>query len=312
MPLKEPAARPVDVLIASTHEWTSRSLASILAPHGYVVHKAYNRAQALTYIRHTPPDALIVDEQLPDGNGYALCRELTHEGLVPPSTPVFLAFPRPPTRRDRLAALHAGAWASLSEPLDAEELLAMLEVFVSAKLDADQARAASLVDEATGLYNLRGLTRRADELAADASRRRSALGCVYLMPEIEPPAGAGGGTPDDLPLWLLRRIATALRATARHRDAIGRVGADSFAVVASDTDASQARQLATRLAAAIVAESVLPSVPRMPLLRVRAGCDGLAQVNLPNDVKVLMLHASIALQRARGDSANEWLQGYSA
>jgi diguanylate cyclase (GGDEF)-like protein len=311
MPLKAPEARPVDVLIASTHEWTSRSLASILAPHGYVVHKAYNRAQALTYIRHTPPDAVIVDEQLPDGNGYALCRELSHESLLPPSTPVFLALPRPPTRRDRLAALHAGAWACLSEPLDAEELIAMLEVFVSAKLDADQARAGSLVDEATGLYNLRGLTRRADELAADASRRQSALGCVYLMPEIDSSAGAQG-MPDELPLWLLRRIAMALRSTARHRDAIGRVGADSFAVVASDTDASQARQLATRLAAAVVAESVLPSVPRMPLLRVRAGCDGLAQVHQQNDVKALMLHASIALQRARGDSANEWLQGYSA
>jgi len=76
MQLRAPVARPVDVLIASTHEWTSRSLASILAPHGYVFYRAYNRAQTLKRIRSNPPDAIIVDEQLPDGDGYTLCREL--------------------------------------------------------------------------------------------------------------------------------------------------------------------------------------------------------------------------------------------
>lgn len=143
MPTRAPAVRPVDVLIVSTHEWTSRSLASILAPLGYVVVKAYNRVQTLEQIRMNPPDALIVDEQLPDGDGYALCRELTKEHLISVNTPMFLALPRPPTRRDRLAAWHASAWACVGEPLDAEELTAMLEVFVPAKLNADKARAGA-------------------------------------------------------------------------------------------------------------------------------------------------------------------------
>src|SRR5437867_13379839 len=95
MQLRAPVARPVDVLIASTHEWTSRSLASILAPLGYVVHKTYNRAQTLARIRSNPPDAIIVDEQLPDGDSYELCRELTEQILISPSTPLFLSLPRP-------------------------------------------------------------------------------------------------------------------------------------------------------------------------------------------------------------------------
>jgi len=192
MQLRAPVARPVDVLIASTHEWTSRSLASILAPHGYVFYRAYNRAQTLRRIRSNPPDAIIVDEQLPDGDGYTLCRELNEENLVSPSTPVFLALPRSPTRRDRLAALQASAWVCLGDPLDAEELTAMLEVFVPAKLEADQARMRGLVDDVTGVYNLRGLTRRAEELAAQASRRHAALCCVLLKPEIERDADGGG------------------------------------------------------------------------------------------------------------------------
>ncbi len=186
------SARSTDVVIVSRQEWTSRSLASILAPHGYMVHNTYTVGQALARIRHDPPDALIIDEELPDGDGYTLCRDLFDEGLISPSTPVFLVMPRPPTRRDRLAALRAGAWGCLGEPLDAEELIAALAVFVPAKLDADQARTQGLVDEMTGVYNVRGLTRRAAELGAEATRRHAALGCVLLAPDPEPADGDGG------------------------------------------------------------------------------------------------------------------------
>src|SRR5207253_1240233 len=200
-------------------------------------------AQALGRVRHDPLDALIIDEELSDGDGYTLCRDLYDDGLISPSTPVFLVVPRPPTRRDRLAALRAGAWACLGEPLDAEELVAALDVFVPAKVDADHARATGLVDELTGVYNARGLTRRAEELGAHAARTRTGLGCVLLAPDTE------SGT---LPLALVRRVAAALRANARHSDAIGRVGERAFAIVAVDTDAAQARHLPDRLTTAIL------------------------------------------------------------
>ena len=309
MPQKPPVARPVDLLIASTDEWRSRSLASILAPHGYVVHKAYNRVQTLAHVRNKAPDALIIDEHLPDGDGYALCRELTEETLITASTPVFLALTRPPTRRDRIAARHVGAWECLGEPVDAEELTAMLEVFVPAKIETDQVRSRGLLDEGTGVYNARGLMRRAEELAAQAARQRSPLGCVYIIAEVEP-------TPEpqsiaDPPLWLERRIAAVLRTTARYSDAIGRLGPNSFAIVAMDTDAQQARQLAERLGNAIHAAAASANVPRMPSLRVRAGYHGLSDIDPPLDVKALMLHASVALERARAQS-EQWLQGYIA
>jgi len=328
MPTRGPAARPVDLLIASTHEWTSRSLATILAPHGYVVGKTFNRAQTLKRIRTNPPDAVIIDEQLPDGDGYALCRQLSDESLISPSTPIFLALSRPPTRRDRIAALQANAWACLGEPVDAEELIAMLGVYVPAKLEADQARSQGLVDEATGVYNMRGLLRRAEELAASATRRHVALCCVLLAPEIE---GAGlvesadeGVTPPAAvtteprdhpspPLWVLRSIASALRSATRHSDAIGRLSTNSFAVVAVDTDAGQARQMAERLGAAIVAKPASANVPALPKLRVRAGYHGVATADKSSvDVAALMQQADTALQRARADSTQGWIQGYSA
>jgi len=311
MRTKAASARPVVVLIASKQEWTTRSIESILAPRGYAIVKTYTRAQALERAERDAPDAIIIDEQLPDGHGLDLGRELRTRGLITPSTPTFLALSRPPTRRDRLAALRAGCWACIGDPLDAEELLAVLVAFVPAKLDADDARTEGLVDVATGMYNVRGLTRRAQELAAHATRRHAALACVLIAPDPTSGDGAAGvdgrdGTPNGAGV---RRIAAALKSTARHSDAVGRLGPDAFAVVAADTDEGQARQLAQRLANAILAEDV--AVEGMVPFRLRAGCHGVSDFHAASiDTVELMLRATAALQKARANPAGEWLRGF--
>jgi diguanylate cyclase (GGDEF)-like protein len=303
------SARPIGVLIASKQEWTSRSLESILVPRGYLVLKTYTGAQARSHIRRHRMDAIIIDERLPDADGYALCHELRAEGLITSSTSLFLILSRPPTRRDRLAALRAGAWACLSDPLDAEELVAMLGVYVPAKLDAEQARAEGLVDELTGVYNVRGLTRRTQELGAHASRNHAALGCVLLTSEPTPSEDAPAGG-DDPPTELVRHIAAALRSTARHSDAIGRLGPSAFAVIAMDTDAGQARRLAERLAAAVLAEPTGRAEP-LPRFRLHAGCHGVPDFHAARiDSAELMRRATAALQKARLDSSGASLRGF--
>ena len=301
-------ARAAVVLIASKQEWTSRSLESILAPEGYVVLLSYTVARALDRAQQDQPDAIIIDLQLSDGTGHELCRELRTRQLVSPSTPILLTLPQPPTRRDRIAALHAGAWDCLGQPLDAEEVLALLDAFLPAKLDADHARADGLVDEVTGLYNVRGLTRRAWELASHASRHRAALACVLLAPdpnpdEVDEVASDSHGV-------LLRRIAGTLRSTARVSDAIGRLGPSAFAVVAVDTDSVQARQLAERLAQAILAEPDPPAQPA-PRFRLHGGWHGVPDFHAASiDTVELMLRATAALQKARSDPMGTWLRGF--
>jgi diguanylate cyclase (GGDEF)-like protein len=307
MRTKAASARPVVVLIASKQEWTTRSLESILAPRGYAVHKTFTGAQALKQVQSDPPDAIIIDEELPDGDARELCQRLRASGLITPSTPVFLSLPRPPTRRDRLAALDAGAWACLGDPIDAEEMLALLAAFVPAKLDADQARTDGLVDEATGVYNVRGLTRRAHEMAAHAARHHAALACVLLAPD---PSPADAGAMDAAQAAVVRRIAAALKASARHSDAIGRLGPGAFAVVAVHTDAAQARQLAERLAAAILAQADRPADP-LPPFRLRAGYHGVPDFRTASiDTVELMLRATSALEQARANPRGAWLQEF--
>lgn len=308
MRAKAVPARPAVILVVSKQEWTSRSVESILPPAKYTVLASYTAENAVLRAKRDQPDAIIIDAQLPDGSGHDLCHRLRAEALVTPSTPILMTLGSPPTRRDRLAALRAGAWECLSEPLDAEETLAILDAFVPAKLDADHARSEGLIDEATGLYNVRGLTRRAKELAWHASRNRGPLACVVLAPA--PTAANPEGAPEDPPPLALSRIARALKAAGRRSDAVGRLGLGAFAVVALDTDAGQARRLADRLCSAILASDDT-AVPIVPGLQMQAGCHGVSDFHAASiDAVELMFRATTALRQARTDPAGGWLRNF--
>jgi diguanylate cyclase (GGDEF)-like protein len=281
------------VLIASQQEWVSRSLETILTPRGYVVRTTFTRAATLAHLQREPPDAVIVDN-LPEISAREFCRELREQDVITASTPVLLTLASPATRRDRLAAWRAGAWACLGAPLDADELLAVLDAFLPAKLEADRARTQSLIDDVTGMYNVRGVTKRARELAAQATRRHAAMGCVLLAPDLN---GATDG--DSQQQQLAQSIAAALRASARTSDAIGRLGPTAFIIIAVDTDGSQAHRLAERLA-----EAAQP-------LKFFGGCHGVSNFGTAAiDASELMLRAAAALDRARSEPKGSWLRDF--
>jgi PleD family two-component response regulator len=300
-----PAGRPPLVLIVSHQEWFSRSLETILAPGGYTVQRAYTAPSALARARHGHPDAIAVDSALPDRDGLELCRELRRDPLIPPSTPIVVISAESPTRQRRLDALRAGAWDYLGPPFEAEELRLRIEAFVQAKLDADHARAEGLVDPATGLYNTRGLARRARELGAQAARQHAAFGCVVFAPAFGP--GQGEAPADEALSALVEVIGAALKRAGRLSDAIGRLGPTEFAVVAAGTDARGATRLAERLAGALAGAAAA----EVPPFALRAGYYAVADFHTaPVDAGEAILRATAALQAAQADPERGWLREF--
>src|SRR2546427_1789953 len=242
MPSARAATRSPLVLMADAHEWFSRALESVLVPGGYSVVKAYTATGLLQQLELTEPDALILAVDLPGGEGLNLCRMLRADSLVTPSTPIILTQPTPSTRRQTLAALRAGAAELWGQRPDAEELLLRLAAQNRAKADADRAWAEGLVDHATQLYNGRGIARRARELGAEARRRSAPLACVAFAVDAGEAEGPSAET-----------VARVLRETGRTSDALGRIGPREFVVLAPETSAEAAHQLAERLAGALSA-----------------------------------------------------------
>jgi GGDEF domain-containing protein len=83
------------------------------------------------------------------------------------------------------------------------------------------------VEEETGLYTARGLTRRLREVMADATRRHQPLACVVFLPE-----AVGGEAPSG---ETLTGLGAALRRVGRESDVLARLSQDAFVVVAPCT-----------------------------------------------------------------------------
>src|SRR6476660_5071134 len=179
----EKAAPTPLVLIANDQEWSARSLESILGPSGYSVVPAYTEQKALERARTAQPDMVILDARMPDIHGFEVCRMLRSDPRFSATTPIVITTSGPSGRTQRLEAYRAGAWEFLGQPLDGEALLLKLHTFLQSKRQVDLLRDESLLDQGTGLYNMRGLARRAREIGSEAFRRHEALACVVLTPE---------------------------------------------------------------------------------------------------------------------------------
>ena len=158
---REKASSAPLVLIANDQEWSARSLESILGPSGYSVVRAYTGQQALERARATLPDLIILDAQMPDMHGFDVCRTLRADARFSSTTPIVITTSGPSGRTQRLEAYRAGAWEFLGQPLDGESLLLKLGTFLQCKRAVDELREENLLDASTGLYNMRGLSRRA-------------------------------------------------------------------------------------------------------------------------------------------------------
>lgn len=287
--------RPPLVLVANDQEWSARSLESILAPNGYSVLRAYTGRQALERARSARPDLIILDAQMPDLHGVEVCRQLRNDPRFPTTVPIIITTAGPSGRAQRLEAYQAGAWEFLGQPLDGESLLLRLHTFLTAKFEADGLLEESLLDPATGLYNMRGLSRRAREVGADVVRRRAALTCVVFAAD---PQGPGGIT------WAengpANTVGGILRQHGRASDVIGRLGEAEFAVIAPSTEASGALQLVQRIERLLASQSGADLAP----IRLRAGYCAIPDLSTARlDVLQVLLQATNALRSLMADSA---------
>jgi diguanylate cyclase (GGDEF)-like protein len=236
--------KPPLILIANDQEWTARSLESILEAEGYVVLRAYTGRQAIDRAIAERPDLVVLDRQLPDLDGPSVCRILRDESALGPMLPVIITTAGPAGRTQRLEACEAGAWDFFGQPLDAEIVSFKLRTFLTAKRHADALRRESLIDELTGLYNARGLERRAREVGSEASRQRQPLACVVFSTQEDSLISALESATD-----MARRIGGTFQRVGRTADVVGRMGPLDFAVVAPATTADGARAMVERITA---------------------------------------------------------------
>ena len=230
------------VLLANADKWLTESLESVLTQGGYRVMATAKRIQVLELARRHLPDALLLDLGLDQraSDNLTLCRALRADPSISRATPIILMTAGPALRQQQIEALRAGAWELRGDPLDMEELVLRLGVYVQGKLEVDRLGSEGLIDRTSGLYNDAGMTRRSAELAALTVRQGVPLACAVFQP------ADGALTPGGAD-----RLAIAMRRAGRISDVVCRTGQAEFAVFAPATDETGAEGLVQRITDAI-------------------------------------------------------------
>jgi diguanylate cyclase (GGDEF)-like protein len=306
-PLMQPS-RPPWVLIANDQEWAARALQTLLEPSGYVVLRAYTGRQALNLARTNPrPDVIILDARLPDYDGVDVCQALRRDPTFNPYTPILLTTAGTVDRAQTLAAYEAGAWEFFSEPLDGEVLLQKLANYLRAKRAADRVQEESLIDQITGLYNMRGLSRRVREIGAEAQRQHTALACVAFSTD-DAIGEEDRPTPDEA-AHVATHVNSVFRRTGRMSDVMGRLGLTDFAIIAPFTESRGAVRLVERLQQNFEAAPISLNGSERTL-RIRAGYFAVPDyAEAAVDAVEILLRATAALRaslqqvRAGGNAA---------
>jgi two-component system KDP operon response regulator KdpE len=109
------------VLVVDDERHIVRALKIILRSAGYAVESAETKADALASLAAHPPDALVLDLVLPDGQGVEICEDVRRWSRLP-----ILVLSAVGDEREKVRALDAGADDYVTKPFGTDELLARL------------------------------------------------------------------------------------------------------------------------------------------------------------------------------------------
>lgn len=220
------------VLVATANDWIGRSVATVLEAEGYTIARTGSGQQALDLARRISPDAILVEESLPDLPGSDVCGTLRDDPLFDHAVPLFLTAYGPVAHSVRTRALQCGAWEYLSQPIAVETFLLKLATFTRARRELNRAKSELVIDPVTGLYSELGLQHWAAHLGALAGRRHEAFACVAVTPE----SAADQSEADEPSPEMLNYLADVCRSHSRRSDVIGYLGKWQFVILAPETD----------------------------------------------------------------------------
>ncbi|MEG4115158.1 MULTISPECIES: response regulator [unclassified Microcoleus] len=118
-----------NILIVDDLPQNLHFLTEVLTKEGYKVRCVTNGAMALRTVRNHPPDALLLDIQMPDMDGYQVCEALKSDEKTSEVPIIFLS--ALDQLFDKVKAFKVGGADYISKPFQLEELLVRLETQVT-------------------------------------------------------------------------------------------------------------------------------------------------------------------------------------
>jgi two-component system, cell cycle response regulator len=213
-----------------------------LAHEGHDIVTAGGGPEGLEAVDREHPDLILLDVDMPDMNGFEVCRRLKNNSATYLIPVIFLSGSG--GVEDKVKGLDLGAIDFVTKPFDAFELRARVRAALRTKRLQDLLVEHAHIDPLTSLPNRRALANRLDEEWSRVQRKGGVLSLIMadidLFKRVNDTFGHSVGD------RLLQEVAKVIASQCRVNDLPARYGGEEFAVLVPDETAADAAQLAER------------------------------------------------------------------
>jgi two-component system cell cycle response regulator len=280
-----------NIILVEDDANVSLMLSRHLTRAGYGVRSAES-IQAARELFHEPWDLVILDRNLPDGDGIDLCRDL--RAADPHAYIVMLTANN--TDAAKLEGFACGADDYITKPAQIDELMARIRAGLRIVALQKKLLELSNTDPLTSLRNRRAFDERLSEAFEHARRYERPLSLAIVdVDHFKAINDAHGHDSGDA---VLRGVAKLIGSGSRQTDFVARVGGEEFAILLPETALFEALQFGEKLRSSIAAQPILGHE-----VRVSIGIASFPHSIVPGQAE-LFRAADQALYRAKMNGRN--------
>lgn len=246
------------ILVVDDENLIRQLMSALLSPFGEVS-VVESGAEALEHAEKYNPDLIVLDVQMPEMDGYEVCKRLKANEKTASIPVVFLTANS--TNEDEERGLEIGATDFIRKPISPQIVRTRAENILKLQAATRQLELLASTDPLTGAYNRRHFMETGSNELLRSNRYQHPF--TVLMLDIDHFKAVndthGHSIGDEALIETVRVIEETLRA----EDTLGRIGGEEFAVLLPETSVARANLLAERIRVAI--GKIVIETPTVPL-----------------------------------------------
>jgi len=292
------AERPCQrLLLVDDNDSIHDLVRSCLANEAVEVHTAFDGAMCLHLAETIKPDLILLDVDMPQTDGFEVCRRLKNNEITREIPVLFLTAASSKTQT--VKGLNLGAIDYITKPFESSELNARVMAALRTKAQQDQLASRARVDALTQLSNRRHLDERLPAELSVARRECKPLSCIMLdIDRFKVVNDTHGHACGD---QVLRHVSNILSNTVPSDCTVARYGGEEFTIICVDMKMEDATLLAEELRRCIETTAA-----RFESLKLSVTCSfGVAEADADMVSATDLLHsADVALYQAKQQGRN--------
>ncbi|WP_163930019.1 diguanylate cyclase [Paraferrimonas sp. SM1919] len=261
----------------------------------YQLMVAKNGLQALDIINSgTLPDLVLLDIEMPELDGYQVCKQLKSNAQTQSIPIIFLTSKT--QEQEEEYGLSLGAVDYIGKPVQPAILKARVKNQITIKLQRDELKRMAIFDHLTGLYNRHYLFDVGERRVAKAIRHQQPFSILLI--DIDYFKAVNDNYGHLVGDRVLEELAKLLKTSFRKEDIIARLGGEEFLILMDCCSLDKAQQVAKSLCFDVQNQ-------KFDGLNITVSVGAASLQSLDKNFQSLLLRADNALYKAKENGRNQ-------